>query len=103
MELWDKEEFQPVKAILNRMTEDTVMSVRSVKILESTPDDSKTNLAIAQTQLNILNFMLNLPDVIKEANEQLGAQRAQVEKFKQSQRPDFDFEDNRTRRAERGN
>lgn len=84
------------------MIDDTVMSVRSVKVLGSASNDSQVNLAVAQTQLNVLNFVLKLPEIIKTAKEQIEAQQNKVEQFKRSQEPDFNFSDDRSQPVGRG-
>lgn len=89
MELWDKEEFQPVKALLKSMSDETVMSIRTVAIMQSA-EVALVNLAIAKTQLNIVNMLLELPKVIQTTREGIEARQAKGEAYKQSQRPDFE-------------
>ena len=83
-ELWVKEEFQPVLGLLNSLKEEAILEFRMLELSENA-EEVKTHVAILKTQLNIAGMFLQLPTVIKEAEEQIAQKEKHSMRLRQSQ------------------
>ena len=80
LELWGKEEFQPVLALLCSIKEEAVTSFRILDRLgEEDAVQVKAKLAVARSQYNLAAMLEKLPDVIKETENQI--QQTQAKKL----------------------
>ena len=80
-ELWGKEEFQPVLALLNSLKQEAIDGVRALEIKEGFA--TGVRISSLKTQLNLANLFVNLPDVIKDVEdnqERIGQKIAQMKK-----------------------
>lgn len=83
-ELWDKEEFQPVLALLSSLYNESVDNLRR---LDAAAESKllRAQFATYKAQLNLANMLLKLPNVIQEAKEQIKAGQSAKLKFVSSQ------------------
>jgi len=76
--LWGREEFQPVAAFLNSMAQEAILNMRMMKPDVTPEGELRANLATHKNQLNFANLMLNLPLVVKTAEEAIQKKQDKV-------------------------
>lgn len=67
-ELWDKEEFQPVKMYLKCLYDKAIADVRTLEIQESF--SAAIKVASLKTQMNLTGMLFDLPNVIQQVEDQ---------------------------------
>lgn len=70
MEVWEREEFQPVLAFLSSLREEAVDGLRTLNLTQNA-EQVKTIGAILKTQYNMANMIYELPAYVKEVEAQL--------------------------------
>lgn len=88
MELWEREEFQPVRSLLSSLKDESIMQLRNLNLTKSA-EEVKTTTAIIKIQLNLSSMLLELPRVIKEAAEELSRQKEKTDQMRQAGEADF--------------
>jgi hypothetical protein len=81
VELWKKEEFQPVLALYNSLAEETVQELRALNILELPSENAKSALASYKIRLNMIHFLLDLPAKVREAKNVIEFKQQQQRKM----------------------
>lgn len=66
------------------MKEESVLGLRALNLTEDA-ETVKTKVAVLKTQLNFANMMLELPEVIKETEEQIERNKVQKQRFANAQ------------------
>lgn len=84
LELWGKEEFQPVLSLLSSLKEEGVTFLRTTKV-DAPEAELRARVATIKTQINLAGMFLELPAVVKEVEEQLERNANKLTQIKEAQ------------------
>lgn len=83
--MWDKEEFQPVLALFNSLKEEAIMDIRRADITGDSAENIKALAGAIKIKINMTSMLIELPERIKEIEEQQGREKTKLSAMKAAQ------------------